>query len=120
MNKLERRFADSQPAEWGSFILRSEGEIDAPVAGKDVANFIPFLHFAGTSIQGNLYSVGDSRGKPEGPNIILGTRGGRYARHLTCIHFPNRRVNVKNTARVFSYREPDGRKGWGGGEEEKI
>lgn len=55
-------------------------------------------------IQANLYSVGDSRGKPEGPNIIRGTRGSRYAWDLTCIHFPNRRVNVKNTARVFSRR----------------
>lgn len=45
------------------------------------------------------------RGKPEEPNIIPGTRGGQYGRDLTCIHFPNRRVNVKNIARVFSRRD---------------
>lgn len=78
-------------------------EIDALVAERR-CKFYSIPSFRRYRIQPNLYSVGDSRGKPEGPNIIPGTRGSRYAWDPTCIHFPNRRVNVKNTARVFSRR----------------
>lgn len=86
------------------FFHRHKGEIDAPVAERR-CKFYSIPSFRRYRIQANLYSAGDSRGKPEGPNIIPGTRGSRYAWDLTCIHFPNRRVNVKNTARVFSRRK---------------
>lgn len=85
------------------FFSSAEDEIDAHVAERR-GKFYSIPLFRRHRIQANLNSTRVSRGKPEGPNIILGTRGSRYAWVLTRIHFPNRRVNVKNTARVFSRR----------------
>lgn len=86
------------------FILKEEKEIDGAAWGRR-CKFYSIPSFRCYRIRANLNSAEDSRGKPEGPNIIPGTRGGRHVWDLTCIHFPNRRVNVKNTARVFSRRE---------------
>lgn len=43
-----------------SFILRLESEIDALVAEKDVANFIPFLHFVAI-VSRPIYIPSESR-----------------------------------------------------------
>lgn len=108
------------PRKCERFIFNGGKGIDAAALWRSRCKFYSVPSFRRYRIRGNLNSAADSRGKPEGPNIIPGTRGGRHAWDLTCIHFPNRRVNVKNTVRVFSRRggqgrySPDGnvRRGW--------